>query len=155
LIDTSHSFVAWLLGFITAFAIARTFCPFVRGTRARATISRAIIVALLASLYLEWAHHRAMSGDLRGLVGAFPYPDRFIDGLGRWFEARNPSPSPEFVKWPGVRPRVGFILGVLVLISTSLLGWLVGMLWSQPRGKCKGTDPLGLLTLSGFPKKEV
>jgi hypothetical protein len=131
LIVASHSIVAWGLVLITAFAVARVFGPIVRGPGARAIVSGLFAIALLASLYLVWAHHRAMYEFVYGLDHGFPYPDPAINALLRWFEARHPVP-PGTLRLHGEYPRVGFVLGILVLVFMSLSGWLVGVLWNRP-----------------------
>ena len=140
LIVASHSFIAWVLVFIAAFAIARGIGPFVGAPRGRATISRLIAGTLIASLYLEWAHHRAMDEYIHGLERTLPYPDPMINALERWFDARNPLPPGGFVKLHGEYHRVGFVLGLLILASMCVMGGLVGVLWNRPDDRDGGPD---------------
>jgi len=129
----SHSVIAWALCLITAFAVARFFGPIVRGSAVRATVSGLLAVALLATLYLAWAHHRAMYKFIFGLDQAFPYPDPAINSLERWFDARRPV-HPGSFKLHGEYMTVGSVLGKLVLVGVSLSGFLVGALFNRPQG---------------------
>ena len=135
LIVATHSFIAWVLVFIASFAIARGISPSIVEPRGRATISRLIAASLLASLYLEWAHQRAMVEYIHGLEHAFPYPDPMINALERWFDARKPVPPGGFIKLHGEYPRVGFVLGLLILVSMGVMGSLVGVLWNRQKGR--------------------
>jgi hypothetical protein len=128
----SHSIIAWGLCFVSAFALAWVFGPIVRGRAGRATVSSLLAIAVLASLYVAWAHHRAMYDFVDGLYQGFPYPDPAIARLLRWFDARNPV-HPGSLKEHGEFPRVTFLLGMLVLIGLSLSGFLLGIICNQPK----------------------
>src|SRR5262249_47573583 len=128
LVVVSHSIIAWGLALVTALAMARRFGPIIRGTARRAAVSGLLAITLLASLYLAWGHHRAMDEYIHGLDHGFPYPDPAINKLERWFDARHPLPPGGFIKLHGEYPRVGFVLGILVLVFMSASGWLIGVL---------------------------
>jgi hypothetical protein len=66
-----------------------------------------------------------------GLDHGFPYPDRAINALERWFNARRPVP-PGYLKLHGEYPFVGFVLGILVLGFCGLTGLLFGVLSNRP-----------------------
>jgi hypothetical protein len=132
LVVVSHWIIAWGLSLITALAMARAFGPIIRGTTVRATVSGLFAIALLASLYLAWGHHRAMYEYIHGLDHGFPYPDPVINDLERWFDARHPLPPGGFIKLHAEYPRVGFVLGILVLVFMSASGWLIGLLSNRP-----------------------
>jgi hypothetical protein len=132
LVVISHSIIAWGLALIAALAMARGFGPIILGAAKRATVSGLLAIILLASLYLAWGHHRAMYEYIHGLDHGFPYPDRAINGLERWFDARHPLPPGGFIKLHGEYPRVGFVLGILVLVFMSASGWLIGVLSNRP-----------------------
>ena len=61
----------------------------------------------------------------------FPYPDRAINALERWFDARRPV-SPGSLKLHGEYPLVGFVLGMLVLGFCGFTGLLFGVLSNRP-----------------------
>jgi hypothetical protein len=132
LIVVSHSIVAWGLCLALAIVVARAFGPAVPARRVRVAVSGLLALALTASLYLAWAHHRAMYLYVHGLDQGFPYPDRAINALERWFDARSPV-APGMFKVHGEYPLVGFVLGVLVLGFSGLTGLLFGVL-SNRRG---------------------
>jgi hypothetical protein len=132
LVVVSHSIVAWGLCLALAIVVARAVGPAVRARRGRVAVSGLLALALTASLYLAWAHHRAMYLYGDGLDQGFLYPDRTINALERWFDARRPVP-PGMLKLHGEYPLVGFVLGVLALGFSGLTGLLFGVL-SNRRG---------------------
>jgi hypothetical protein len=130
----SHSIIAWGLCFVSAFALAWVFGPIMRGRGGRATVSSVLTIAVLVSLYVAWAYHRAMYDFVDGLNQGFPYPDPAIARLLRWFDARNPV-RPGSLKVHGEFPRVTFVLGMLVLIGVSFAGFLLGINYKQPKSQ--------------------
>jgi hypothetical protein len=133
LVVVSHSVIAWALCLIMAFAIARVFGPILRGSVVRGIVWGLLAVAILASLYLVWAHRRATYDFVYGLDHGFPYPDPAIIALLQWFDARYPA-SPGSLKMHGEFPRVSFVLGMLVLVFMSVTGGLAGVLSNRPEG---------------------
>jgi hypothetical protein len=129
----SHSIIAWGLSFLTAFAFARRFGPLVRSPRGRTTVSVLLTIALTATLYLAWAHHRSayMFPSVAQFDYSFPYPDRGINALERWFDARRPAP-PGTLKMHGEYIRVAAILGALAFVCAGVTGCLVGLLSNRP-----------------------
>ena len=111
LVVALHSIVTWGLCLFTAFSLARTFGPTVRGRGRGAVAWLLLILVLPALLYLNWAHHPVARGDWSDLIHGFPYPDRAINALERWFDARHPVTTPDLDQAarrisPGrVRPR--------------------------------------------------
>jgi hypothetical protein len=132
LIVASHSVVAWGLCLVTPIAVARVFGPSARGRRGRVVALSLLAIVLPVSLYLAWGQYRTMHVFESGLEldRGFPYPDRAINGLARWFDARNPV-TPGMIKLHGEYPAVGFILGMLALGFTCLTGFLLGVLWKS------------------------
>jgi hypothetical protein len=131
LVVVSHSVTAWGLCLIAAFGVARVFGPAVTRPVVRAALSALFTVALLVSLYLTWAYHRAMYDFIHGLEYRFPYPDPAINALERWFDARRPVP-PGCLKLHGEYPLVGFVLGMLIVVGVSSSGFLFGTLSNRP-----------------------
>jgi hypothetical protein len=133
LIVVSHSIVAWGFCLAMAIAIARVFGPAVRGRTGRVTVWSLLALITSASIYVAWGHYRTMYLDYFGLDHGFPYPDRAINALERWFDVRRPI-APGSLKLHGEYPLVGFVLGLFVLAFTSLAGLLLGVLLNQPQG---------------------
>jgi hypothetical protein len=131
LIVVSHSIIGWGLSLITALAMARCFGPVVRRTAVRATCSTLLTFVLFALGYLVWAHYRTMYEFVNGLDHGFPYPDLVINNLAKWFDARYPA-RPGSLKLHGEYPRVGFVLGIFVLVFSSASGWFIGVLSRGP-----------------------
>lgn len=131
LVVVSHSVIGWGLSLITALAVARRFGPVVDDTAIRVISSALLAFVLFALGYLVWAHHRTMYEFAYGLDHGFPYPDPVINDLGKWFDARHPTP-PGFLKLHWEYPRVGFVLGIAVLVLSSASGWLIGFLSGGP-----------------------
>jgi hypothetical protein len=126
LIVAAHSFIAWAMSFAAAFALARMFGPTVRGPVGRAVVSVLLALALVATLYLAWAHLRSRD-FASGLDHGLPYPDPGIIALERWFDARWPV-SPGHIKLHGEFHTVAFTLGTMVLILAGMAGGLSGLL---------------------------
>jgi hypothetical protein len=148
LIVASHSVVAWGLCLATPIAIARVFGPAIRGRRGRFAALSLLAIVLPASLYLAWGQYQATHVLESGLEldRGFPYPDWVINALARWFDARNPV-TPGMIKLHGQQHNVGFVLGMLKLVFTSLTGFLLGVLWNRPQDATK----LALTAGPGFP----
>jgi hypothetical protein len=142
MIVASHSVVAWGLCLVTAIVIARVFGPTVRGRRGRLAVLGLLAIVLPASLYLAWGQYRTMHvfESRLELDRGFPYPDRAINGLARWFDARNPV-TPGMIKLHGEYPAVGFILGMLALGFTSLSGLLLGMFSKSLSARLSRSNP--------------
>jgi hypothetical protein len=132
LVVVSHSVTARGLCLIAAFGVARVCGPAVTRPVVRAALSSLFTVALLVSLYLTWAYHRAMYEFIHDLEYRFPYPDPAINALERWFDARRPVP-PGYLKLHGEYPLVGFVLGMLIVVGVSLSGFLFGTLSNRPK----------------------
>jgi hypothetical protein len=130
LITAAHSTIAWGLIFLGAFAFARWLGMAVRPSGVRTPVSVLRALVLVVALYLAWAHRRAVYFiDLQDW--GFPYPDRAIIRLERWFDARRPVP-PGSLKMHGEFPLVAFILGALVLVLSGAAGFLSGLLANRP-----------------------
>jgi hypothetical protein len=130
LVQASHSIIAWGLSFLAAFGFARWFGLAIRTSGVRTLVSVLRALALAAALYLAWGHIRACS-FADGLDHGFPYPDRAIIALERWFDARRPA-SPGSLKLHGEFPTVAFLLGSLVLVLSGGAGFLSGLLATRP-----------------------
>jgi hypothetical protein len=138
LIVASHSVVAWGLCLVTSIAVARVFSPSVRGRWGRLAVLGLLAIVLPVSLYLAWGQYRTthVFESRLELDRGFPYPDRAINGLERWFNVRRPV-ARGVLKMHGEYPRVGFILGMLTLGFTGLTGFLLGVLSNRPRDATK------------------
>jgi hypothetical protein len=136
LAQASHSIIAWGLSFLAAFGFARwsglAIRPF--GVRTLASVVRTLLV--VAALYLAFAHFRARNLILLDPDHGFPYPDRPIIRLERWFDARRPAPAGS-LKLHGEFPLVAFILGALVILLSGGSGLLSGLLTNRPRGAAR------------------
>jgi hypothetical protein len=128
----SHSIIAWGLSFFAAFALARWFGLAARTSGVRTTVSILRALSLAAALYLAWGHMRAWF-FIYGLDHGLPYPDRAINALERWFDARRPVP-PGSVKLHSEYLTVAFILGLLVVLLAGGAGLLSGLLANRPDG---------------------
>jgi hypothetical protein len=131
LVRASYSEIAWGLSFLAAFAFARWVGMAVRssGVRALVQVLRALLLA--AALYLAWAHSRTRYFIFLDPARGFPYPDRSIVRLERWFDARRPTP-PGFIKMHGEFYTVAGVLGLLVLLLSGGAGFLSGLLANRP-----------------------
>jgi hypothetical protein len=142
LIVASHSVVAWGLCLVTPIVVARVFGPSVRGRRWRFAALGLLAIVLTVSLYLAWGQYRAMHvfESRLELDRGFPYPDRAINALERWFNVRRPV-GPGMLKMHGEYPTVGFILGMLALGFTSLSGFLLGLLSKSLSARLSRSNP--------------
>jgi hypothetical protein len=122
----AYSRISWGLCFLTAFAVARKFGPIVRSSTGRATIWVFLTTVGAAAFYLMWAYSRARFDFVHGLDHDFPYPDRALNALARWFDARHPVPRGS-LKMHGEWPRVTVLLGMIVLILAGIAGFLFGV----------------------------
>jgi hypothetical protein len=127
----SYSGIAWGLSFPAAFAFARRFGSAVRSSGMRTLVEVLRAVFLVAALYLAWAHIRTLNFVFIDLPHGFPYPDRAIVGLERWFDARRPAP-PGSIKLHGEFYTVAFLLGSLVLALSAITGYLSGLIADRP-----------------------
>lgn len=118
-------------GLLVAFAFARAFGPALRRPGGRAAVGLLVGPVLVASLYLAWATLRSGPGYWSDLGHGFPYPDGWINGLERWFDARYPAP-PDTLKLHGEYFRVAAVLGMLELTFAAMTGWLIGLLVHRP-----------------------
>jgi hypothetical protein len=141
LVVASHSKIAWVLSFLAAFAFARWLGVAVRSSRVRTLVSVLRAVVLAAALYAAWSHVRANYFIFLQDWG-FPYPDRAIIRLERWFDARRPVP-PGTIKMHGEFPIVTFIFGAMVLVLSGGAGFLSGLLANRPDGP--SAQPVGPL----------
>ena len=123
----SHSRLASAFCLLLAFATARVFGPTIRRGGWLRVVWGLAILSLLAAMYVDWAHYRAMNQDSLRLDGGFPYPDAAINALEQWLDARRPVP-PGTLELHGEYPTVGFILGMSVLGFTTLIGMFAGLL---------------------------
>ena len=139
----SQSTVARGLCLVIAIAVTRAFGPAVGGRTMRGLVLAVLAVALTAALYLDWGRYRATSLYIFGLNHDYPYPDRAINALERWFDARRPVP-PGFFKYHGEYPSVGVVFGLLALAFTGLSGALCGVLSKRPAGWDHVPNQLGL-----------
>jgi hypothetical protein len=136
LVVVSHSVAAWGLCLALAIVVARAFGPAISAHTGRVAILVLLALALTSSLYVAWAHHRCMYNYISFIDQGFPYPDRGINALERWFHARNPVPRGS-IKLHGEYPRVGFLLGALVLGLSGLTGLLLGVLSNREKGDAR------------------
>jgi hypothetical protein len=126
LVVASNSYIAWVLSFAAAFALAGALGPSIRSLSARTLVCVLLALALAAMLYLAWAHRRCWY-FVFGLDHGFPYPDPAINALERWFDARRPV-SPGNLKLHGEYLTVASVLGTMVLILAGVAGGLSGLL---------------------------
>jgi hypothetical protein len=130
LVVASHSLIVWGLCLLMSFALSRRFGPTVRGC-GRRVLTLLLVPALVALLYLTWAHHRVAWGYWSDLTHGFPYPDQVINALERWFDARYPVTTPGSFKVHGEYPRVAFVFGLLVIALLAVTGTLLGLLFPR------------------------
>jgi hypothetical protein len=133
---TVHSKIGWGICFFGTIAVSRTFGPVIRGPGGRAAISVLLSIASTACLYVIWAHYRTVYQPFKiGLDHRFPHPDPAIVALLRWFQSRQPPLPPGTHRMHGAFPEVQFVLGILVLVSVCMTGFLLGLLWNRPEGE--------------------
>ena len=95
------------------------------------------ILALALTLYLLWADSRVMRLYDEPPVHVGPHPDRWLDMLYDWYDARHPI-SAEGFKMHGEIPRVGATIRTMLAISGMLSGFVVAIFWPRsqvPSGK--------------------
>jgi hypothetical protein len=138
--------IAWGLCSFTAFAVAWSFGPSLRGRGARTAVSVVLAAVLAVTIYVAWAHYRVRYFSYYTFDKDFPYPDPWIGALYRWFDVRNPVP-PGSLKVHGEFPRVTWLLGTLISILAAVAGLLLGLLWDQPgategiKRECSDREP--------------
>ena len=132
LIVVSHSPLAWLSCLAASFSIARRNGSVIHGRKSRVVLMILFVGIFINVFYLAWGHYRAMNVNVFGLDRGFPHPDFAVNSLERWLNFRRPVPM-RTVKLHGVYPLVGLILGVLLLISMSASGLLLGTLLNRPK----------------------
>lgn len=117
----------WVCAFLACIALGRRWLQglFAPGA-ARGTFAL-LVIGLLTTAYVSWAHYRVEYVVWTGLDGRWPYPDPAIRSLLRWLDARNAA-APGTIKFHGEIPAATAILGALTSALSALSGLLLGAL---------------------------
>ena len=122
----AHSPVAWLASGTGFFIIARKSALAIRGRAGRSLMTLSCVLLTCTVAHLSWGDYRTIH-RVNWLGRDFPYPDRAILALERWFDSRHPPTRPGSLKIHGEFPRVEYALGVAILILVTIDGLLIGL----------------------------
>jgi hypothetical protein len=132
LVVAANSMMVWAFWLPWPVAAGCLFGPNVR-SRSGLSLSNLLLGCFLAiTIYLGWAHWRnRFYIDFWKYDHGFPYPDRLLITVERWFHARRPV-AQGTLKLHGEFPIVSFYLGLIVFAMIGVTGFLVGILMRKP-----------------------
>jgi hypothetical protein len=136
------SMAGWMIGLPTTFALVRLYGPTVR-TRGGIVIVRvSFIIVLAVSLLSMWCRYRSTYGLVDLSFGRnYPFADRALIALERWYDARHPLKTPGNIKMHGEWPRVAFLMNSLANVFLAMTGFFLGLMMkpsARPRGGSSG-----------------
>jgi hypothetical protein len=130
-----YSMAGWMIGLPATFALVRLYGPTVRTRGGMVIVRASFILALAVALLSMWCRYCATYGlvDLRN----YPFPDRALIALERWYDARHPLKTPGNFKMHGEWTRVAILMNTLANVSLAATGFLLGLLL-KPSARSRG-----------------
>jgi hypothetical protein len=136
-----NSWTGWIVGPPIVFALALSFGPTVRSRRGTAIVRASFIIILAVSLYLIWCRFRATYGLEDLWFGRnYPFPDRALIALERWYDARHPLKTPGSIKIHREWPRVAILMNSLANVFLAVTGFLLGLMMKPSARPRRGPE---------------
>jgi hypothetical protein len=131
-----HSRVSWCVIALIGYTVAKRCGPRIYARWYRAAAWLVVTGALVAGVYLIWAHELLLWSDLSDLGRPLPYPDWAITALERWYDLQYPLNRPYTIKLHGEYPRVADTFSRSIVLSILFGAMMTGLLF-------KGSTALG------------